>query len=61
MHIEIFSRLTLRGRKHFFRVIASNGQTIAQSEGYSRRIDCLGTAQSMCQQLDSYTKIIWLD
>lgn len=61
MHIEIFSRLTLRGRRHFFRVVAKNGKTVAQSQGYSRRIDCQGTAQSMCVQLGAKTKVIWLD
>lgn len=61
MHIEIFSRLTLRGRKHFFRVVASNGKTVAQSQSYTRRIDCKETAESMCAQLGPRTKVIWLD
>lgn len=42
--IQIFSRRTLRGKRWFFRVRAANGKTIAQSEGYHNRADCLGTA-----------------
>jgi uncharacterized protein YegP (UPF0339 family) len=44
MKIELFSRRGLRGRRYYFRVIAANGEPIAQSEGYSRKIDALGTA-----------------
>jgi uncharacterized protein YegP (UPF0339 family) len=43
--IEIFSRRSLVGRKRwYFRVRAGNGEPIAQSEGYSRRVDAVGTA-----------------
>jgi uncharacterized protein YegP (UPF0339 family) len=45
MRIEIFKRGLLR--RWYFRVRAENGQIVAQSEGYSRRIDCLHTAYSM--------------
>jgi hypothetical protein len=44
LKIETFSRLTLRGRKHFFRIKAANGEPIAQSEGFSRAIDRDATA-----------------
>lgn len=44
MRIEIFRRLTLFGVRWFFRIIAANGESVAQSEGYSRKIDCRGTA-----------------
>lgn len=48
MLIETFRRKRLLGAiRWYFRVIADNGQIIAQSEGYSRRIDCLETAHSM--------------
>lgn len=47
MTIEMFSRLTLFGRRHFFRIRAANGETLAQSESYSRRIDALATARSL--------------
>lgn len=30
-------------RKWYFRFVAKNRKTVAQSEGYSRRIDCLKT------------------
>lgn len=44
MKVEIFSRRNVVGAKRwFFRVKAANGETIAQSEGYSRRIDAVGT------------------
>jgi uncharacterized protein YegP (UPF0339 family) len=33
---EIFSRFTIRGRRWYFRMKAGNGETIAQSEGYTR-------------------------
>lgn len=36
MAIETFDRLTLFGRRWFFRIIdAGNGQTLAQSEAYN--------------------------
>ena len=44
MKIEFFTRLGLRGRRHYFRVLAANGEPIAQSEGYARKIDAVGTA-----------------
>jgi uncharacterized protein YegP (UPF0339 family) len=45
---EIFSRRGLFGKRWYFRVRAdSNGQIIAQSEGYSRRVDCIQTAYSL--------------
>lgn len=37
--IETFSRRTLLGRRHFFRIRATNGQVVAQSEGYANKID----------------------
>jgi uncharacterized protein YegP (UPF0339 family) len=48
MRIEIFSRkLPLMRPKWFFRVRAGNGEIIAQSEAYSRRMDALGTAHAL--------------
>lgn len=46
MKIEVF-RSGLLVQRWYFRVRAGNGQVIAQSEGYSRRIDCIGTAHSL--------------
>lgn len=52
MRIEIFSGRTLFQRKRwFFRVVADNGQIVAQSEGYSRRIDAVQTAYSLRDNL----------
>jgi len=46
MGIELFKRKPLIGRpRWYFRVVARNGETIAQSEGYSRRMDCMATAE----------------
>lgn len=42
--IEFFSRRGLRGRKHYFRIRAANGEPVAQSEAYSRKVDCIQTA-----------------
>lgn len=48
MKIEIFSRRNLIGKKRwFFRARAMNGNIIAQSEGYSRRVDAISTAHSL--------------
>lgn len=48
MKIEIFSRRTLFSVKRwYFRVRANNGQIVAQSEGYSRRVDAVSTAWSL--------------
>lgn len=45
MKIELFSKRTVLGAKRwYFRVRAANGEPIAQSEGYNRRVDALGTA-----------------
>jgi uncharacterized protein YegP (UPF0339 family) len=44
MKFAAFPRLTLRGRRWFFRVVAVNGETLAQSEGYRNKADCLRTA-----------------
>lgn len=49
--IELFSRRTLRGKRWFFRVKATNGKIIAQSEAYHNRADCVETAQMMRARL----------
>jgi uncharacterized protein YegP (UPF0339 family) len=52
MRIEVFAKRNLIGRKlWYFRVRASNGEPIAQSEGYSRRLDAVSTANSMKSSL----------
>jgi uncharacterized protein YegP (UPF0339 family) len=52
MTIELFSRRRLvRGPLWYFRVVARNGETVAQSEGYSRRLDCMNTAHLLKDEL----------
>lgn len=53
MNIQLFTRLGLLGRKWYFRIVAANGKTIAQSEAYSRHIDCMETAYSLRDNLES--------
>lgn len=45
MKIELFPRLTWRGKRWFFRVKAKNGEIIATSEGYHNLADARKTAQ----------------
>lgn len=47
MTIELYARRGFFGRKYYFRIVAINGQIIAQSEGYSRRVDALSTIWSI--------------
>lgn len=47
MTIELYARRGFFGRKYYFRIIASNGQIIAHSEAYSRRVDALSTIWSI--------------
>ncbi len=52
MRIELFSRRNMLGAKRwYFRLRADNGQIVAQSEAYSRRIDAQATAQSIRQNI----------
>jgi uncharacterized protein YegP (UPF0339 family) len=53
MRIRLFSRRPLLfGRpKWHFRILASNGEIIAASEEYSRRIDAKATAESLRDNL----------
>ena len=54
MVIELFSRKRLIGRpKWHFRIVAKNGQIVAQSEQYSRRLDAVATAESLRDNLGS--------
>lgn len=51
MKIETFSRRGIRGRRHYFRVRASNGEPIAQSEGYHNRADMMATIRLLRSSL----------
>jgi uncharacterized protein YegP (UPF0339 family) len=54
MIVELFSRRRLVGLpKWYFRIKARNGQIVAQSEGYSRRIDAKQTALHLKRDLAS--------
>ena len=44
---EIFSRFTLRGRRHFFRYRAPNGEIMFQSQAYKRRESAQETVDSI--------------
>ncbi len=43
--IETYSRLTFRGRRHFFRIRHANGQIVAQGDtsGYHNKADMMDT------------------
>lgn len=50
--IEIFPRRNLLGRKQwYFRIKGTNGEPLAQSEGYHNRSDCVATAQTLRARL----------
>ena len=52
MKIELFPRRNLIGQKKwYFRIRAGNGEVVAQSEAYSRRIDAMGIAQAIRQDV----------
>lgn len=34
-------------RQWYFRIVATNGKTVAQSEGYKNRLDCEDTCKSI--------------
>ena len=51
MKIEIFSRRGLFGKRWFFRVRAANGEIVAQSEAYHRRLDAIEMAHSLRDEL----------
>lgn len=44
---EIFSRIGLRGRRWYFRFVASNGETMVHSEGYTRKENAEKAVQSI--------------
>jgi uncharacterized protein YegP (UPF0339 family) len=51
MKIRIFPRMTWRGRRWFFTIVASNGEPLAQSEAYHNRGDAVGTAYTLRREL----------
>lgn len=54
MRIELFSHKRLLKRPvWYFRIVARNGETVAQSEGYSRRIDAMDIAHKLKDELGS--------
>lgn len=55
MTIVLFSRKRLLARHPtwYFRIVAKNGEPVAQSEGYSRRIDAKETALVLKRDLAS--------
>lgn len=54
MEVQTFDRLTLWGRRWFFRIIdAGNGQTLAQSEAYNSAQARNSTAVRFSNRLDA--------
>lgn len=52
MKFEVFHRRNLLGKmRWYFRIRAENGQIVAQSEAYSRKIDAMSTIQSLRQNV----------
>jgi len=49
---EIYSRMTLRGRRHYFRMVAPNGEIILQSQSYRARNSCIGTVNLIQSKAD---------
>lgn len=41
MRFQVYSRLTLFGRRWYWRLRAANHEIIAQGEGYVNRLDCV--------------------
>lgn len=59
MNIEVFRSGIIR-KQWYFRFRATNGQIVAQSEGYRNKQDCISTAQSV-QQRAAAAQIIVLE
>jgi uncharacterized protein YegP (UPF0339 family) len=54
MVIEMFSsrgRFGLSKLKWYFRIRAKNGETVAQSEGYSRKVDAVNTVMLIIREV----------
>lgn len=58
MHIEIYKRRHLFGTRYYFRIVAANNRTVAQSEGYHNKQDAINTAVNICRSLKAYTPIV---
>ncbi len=58
MKIEIYRRLTLRGKRYFFRMIARNGEIVAQghTSGYHNLKDIHDTVGKIMSQV-SFAKV----
>ena len=59
MKIEIFARRGLFGRRWYFRIVAANGEPLAQSEGYHNKSDVAGATISLRGKLGD-ASIVWL-
>jgi uncharacterized protein YegP (UPF0339 family) len=56
--IEIFSRGVIR-KRFYFRIRATNTQIVAQSQGYSRKIDCIQSVAHLRGTLIEAPLSIW--
>lgn len=60
LKFEMYDRLTLMGRRYFFRVKGGNGEIVVQSEGYTRRESAMHTIQLLRQNLQ-FAEIVDLE
>lgn len=52
MRIEVYRRVTIYGRRWFWRIVAKNGKKIATGgEGFHNRLDVLATLASLKRDL----------
>ena len=49
--------VVFKGFDWYFRLVAANGEVILQSEGYTRRVDCVDTIQTI-QEIAPGAKIV---
>jgi len=58
MRIEIFQRWGMRGKRWYFRMVARNGKTVAQSQGYHNLKDAQDTVGSIMLQAGFATVVV---
>ena len=58
MKIEVYRRLTLRGRRYFFRMIARNGEIVAASQSYANLKDAQDTVGNIMLQAAFATVVV---
>lgn len=51
MRVQFYPRLTLRGRRWFWRARARNGEIVAQGRGYHRLVDAQHAVDLLANEL----------